>query len=155
MADQAITGLPVKTKSRIAATDYMLGIDSAEGYQMLIKDLGDYIIQTVQSSLMGSNQTLAAALNALNSNLNSIAGYINTGSYNDIKRSGLFVVGPSASDGPSANITCALINITTSIGASASGSSVKQIALPVATENSVYFRHFVGGSWSAWVAHSL
>ncbi len=69
MADQAITGLPVKTKSGIAATDYMLGIDSAEGYQMLIKDLGDYIIQTVQSNLMGSNQTLAAALSALNSNI--------------------------------------------------------------------------------------
>lgn len=67
MADQAITALPVKTASGIANTDYLLGIDSAEGYQMLIKDLGDYIIQNVQSSLMGSNQTLAAALTALNS----------------------------------------------------------------------------------------
>lgn len=67
MADQAITALPVKTASGIANTDYLLGIDSAEGYQMLIKDLGDYIIQNVQSSLMGSNQTLAAALTALDS----------------------------------------------------------------------------------------
>lgn len=67
MADQAITALPVKTASGIANTDYLLGIDSAEGYQMLIKDLGDYIIQNVQSSLMGSNQTIAAALTALNS----------------------------------------------------------------------------------------
>ena len=76
MADQAITALPKKTNSgsnKIAATDYMLGIDSAEGYQMLIKDLGDYIIQNVQSSLMGSNQTLAAALSALNSNTHILA----------------------------------------------------------------------------------
>ncbi len=77
MADQAITALPKKTNSgtnKIAATDYLLGIDSAEGYQMLIKDLGDYIIQNVQSSLAGSNQTLAAALSALNSKLLSTVG---------------------------------------------------------------------------------
>ncbi len=67
-ADQAITALPKKTSSGIAATDYLLGIDSAEGYQMLIQDLGNYIIQNVTSSLNGSNQTLAAALSALNSN---------------------------------------------------------------------------------------
>lgn len=71
-ADQAITALPKKTSSGIAATDYLLGIDSAEGYQMLIQDLGNYIIQNVTSSLNGSNQTLAAALSALNSNLTTL-----------------------------------------------------------------------------------
>ena len=72
MADQNITALPKKTasgSSAIAATDYLLGIDSAEGYQMLIQDLGDYIIQHATSSLAGSNQTLANAISALNSNL--------------------------------------------------------------------------------------
>ena len=70
MADQAITALPKKTysgSSKIAATDYLLGIDSAEGYQMLIQDLGEYIINRVTASLAGSNQTLAAAISALNS----------------------------------------------------------------------------------------
>ena len=71
MADQAITALPKKTysgSSQIASTDYLLGIDSAEGYQMLIQDLGEYIINRVTASLAGSTQTLASAISALNSN---------------------------------------------------------------------------------------
>lgn len=69
MADQNITELPVKTSSGITSSDYMLGIDSAEGYQMLIRDLGDYIIRNVQvNTIAGSNQTLKSALDALNSN---------------------------------------------------------------------------------------
>lgn len=70
MADQAITALPKKTysgSSQIAATDYLLGIDSAEGYQMLIQDLGEYIINRATASLAGSTQTLASAISALNS----------------------------------------------------------------------------------------
>ena len=69
MADQNITELPVKTSSGITSSDYMLGIDSAEGYQMLIRDLGDYIIRNVQvNTIAGANQTLKSALDTLNSN---------------------------------------------------------------------------------------
>lgn len=74
MADQAITALPKKTysgSSQIASTDYLLGIDSAEGYQMLIQDLGEYIINRATASLAGSTQTLASAISALNSKINS------------------------------------------------------------------------------------
>lgn len=70
MADQAITALPKKTysgSSQIASTDYLLGIDSAEGYQMLIQDLGEYIINKATANLAGSTQTLAYAISALNS----------------------------------------------------------------------------------------
>ena len=83
MADQAITALPKKTysgSSKIAATDYLLGIDSAEGYQMLIQDLGEYIINRVTASLAGSNQTLAAAISALNSNSYSLKSGTNAAS---------------------------------------------------------------------------
>lgn len=73
MADQNITELPVKTSSGMTSSDYMLGIDSAEGYQMLIKDLGDYIIRNVQvNTIAGANQTLKSALDTLNSNLQTI-----------------------------------------------------------------------------------
>jgi len=80
MADQAITALPKKTysgSSQIAATDYLLGIDSAEGYQMLIQDLGEYIINRATASLAGSTQTLASAISALNSKLNTMAVIVN------------------------------------------------------------------------------
>ena len=77
MADQAITALPKKTysgSSQIASTDYLLGIDSAEGYQMLIQDLGEYIINRATASLAGSTQTLASAISALNSKSNTYIG---------------------------------------------------------------------------------
>lgn len=77
MADQAITALPKKTysgSSQIASTDYLLGIDSAEGYQMLIQDLGEYIINRATASLAGSTQTLASAISALNSKTYSLSG---------------------------------------------------------------------------------
>lgn len=75
MADQNITELPVKTSSGMTSSDYMLGIDSAEGYQMLIKDLGDYIIRNVQvNTIAGANQTLKSALDTLNSNSNLLTG---------------------------------------------------------------------------------
>lgn len=63
--NQPITSLPIKTSSGMAATDYLLGIDSAEGYQMLIQDLGDYIIQHATSLLAGQSQTLASVISAL------------------------------------------------------------------------------------------
>lgn len=78
MADQAITALPKKTysgSSQIASTDYLLGIDSAEGYQMLIQDLGEYIINRATASLAGSTQTLASAISALNSKLTLTGEY--------------------------------------------------------------------------------
>ena len=44
MADQKITELPIKNVSGIQSADYLLGIDSAEGYQMLISSIGEYIL---------------------------------------------------------------------------------------------------------------
>lgn len=88
-AEQNITALPVKTSSGIAATDYLLGIDSAEGYRMLIQDLGDYIINHVSATLGGSAQTLAAAIGSTYNLVNSTAitsgldlnTFINPGNY--------------------------------------------------------------------------
>jgi len=100
MADQAITALPKKTysgSSQIASTDYLLGIDSAEGYQMLIQDLGEYIINRATASLAGSTQTLASAISALNSKLGRL---ITSGSLHDILAPGIYYIGSSVTDQP-------------------------------------------------------
>ena len=88
MADQAITALPKKTysgSSQIASTDYLLGIDSAEGYQMLIQDLGEYIINRATASLAGSTQTLASAISALNSKMGDVRFYFYRGTNTEIE----------------------------------------------------------------------
>lgn len=69
MADETtrVVDLPVKATSNISLADYLMGIDAAEGYQMLIGDLARKIIETYTgSSLAGSAQTLKAALDGLN-----------------------------------------------------------------------------------------
>lgn len=73
MADQNITELPIKTNSGVASTDYMLGIDSAEGYQILVRDVAKYIVENYNgSTIAGSAQTVQSAVNALNSNLQTV-----------------------------------------------------------------------------------
>lgn len=69
MADETtrVVDLPVKATSNISLADYLMGIDAAEGYQMLIGDLAQKIVETYTgSSLAGSAQTLKAALDGLN-----------------------------------------------------------------------------------------
>ena len=65
--EQNITALPVKTNTGVANSDYFMGIDSAEGYQILIRDLAKYIMENYNgSTLAGSAQTPKAAIDALN-----------------------------------------------------------------------------------------
>lgn len=69
MADQKITELPIKNVSAIQLADYLLGIDSAEGYQMLISDLAKKIIEAYSgSSLGGAAQTLKSAIDTVTTN---------------------------------------------------------------------------------------
>ena len=66
--EQNITALPVKTNTGVANSDYFMGIDSAEGYQILIRDLAKYIMENYNgSTLAGQAQTPKAAIDALNS----------------------------------------------------------------------------------------
>lgn len=66
--EQNITALPVKTNTGVANSDYFMGIDSAEGYQILIRDVAKYIMENYNgSTLAGSAQTPKAAIDALNS----------------------------------------------------------------------------------------
>ena len=69
MADQKITELPIKGVSGINLADYLLGIDAAEGYQMLISDLAKKIIeQYAGSTLAGTAQPIKDALDTVAEN---------------------------------------------------------------------------------------
>lgn len=80
MADQKITELPIKGTSGINLADYLLGIDSAEGYQMLISDLAKKIVESYSgSSLAGSSRTLKNALDTIASNAGGNMATIESG----------------------------------------------------------------------------
>lgn len=81
MADQKITELPIKTSTGINLADYLLGIDSAEGYQMLISDIAKKIVEDYAgSTLLGTAQSVASALN----NLLSATALINSNYFTQI-----------------------------------------------------------------------
>ena len=81
MADQKITELPIKTSAGINLTDYLLGIDSAEGYQMLVSDIAKKIVEDYAgSTLLGTAQSVASALE----NLKGATALINSNYYTQI-----------------------------------------------------------------------
>ena len=80
MADQKITELPIKGVSGINLADYLLGIDAAEGYQMLISDLAKKIIeQYAGSSLAGTAQPIKDALDTVAENASGNLATIESG----------------------------------------------------------------------------
>ena len=149
MADQAITALPKKTysgSSKIAATDYLLGIDSAEGYQMLIQDLGEYIINRVTASLAGSNQTLAAAISALNSKTTPLVSGVGlwNGNIDTYKTTGVGWIQMPSSTGTSPGFEYfALLVFETG-----NSGIVAQIAIDLNGQSKT--RIFANGNWKTW-----
>lgn len=62
------TDLPLETSNTLDGTEKIIGFDVNQGKAITVAELAEYILQKKVSSLAGSNQTLAAALTALNSN---------------------------------------------------------------------------------------
>ena len=154
MADQNITELPVKTSSGITSSDYMLGIDSAEGYQMLIRDLGDYIIRNVQvNTIAGANQTLKSALDTLNSKTSNgasfpfIANDVNAADY-DILPVGLVYNQGVGEHCPDSN---GYYLVLTCKARSNYENSKCQLAFSFFTSGVVKYRAQTGGTWREWV----
>ena len=158
MADQAITALPKKTysgSSKIAATDYLLGIDSAEGYQMLIQDLGEYIINKATASLAGSTQTLASAIGALNSTTSwhtvpssvttiaSFQDYID----NQIATNGFFYGYMTAN----VSVNAGLGNIGHYIFAEANSTNYRFVQAVSSNSNNKYTMIKFNGTWMNWI----
>jgi hypothetical protein len=108
MADQNITELPIKTNTGIASTDYMLGIDSAEGYQILVRDVAKYIVENYNgSTILGSAQTVKDAFTSLKNSAYDLSKgtVIPSGANLDT-----YFATPGTYYSPSATITNSLVN---------------------------------------------
>lgn len=85
MADQKVTELPIKGTSGINLADYLFGIDSAEGYQMLISDLAKKIVEEYSgSSVAGSAQTLKVALDGIANTKGNKAIWVDMGTVSSL-----------------------------------------------------------------------
>lgn len=77
--EQKITDLPQKTAaSQISASDNLLGIDVADGYQVSVRFFTDYVLETQTRTINGQSQTVVASINALGSAQTALAGRMNT-----------------------------------------------------------------------------
>lgn len=159
MADQNITELPVKTSSGMTSSDYMLGIDSAEGYQMLIKDLGDYIIRNVQvNTIAGANQTLKSALDTLNSNTALLmrpdsSGTLSSGNANNVTQTGNWLItNTSAVENiPSGLTGWWLLNVDRTYHDNNGNVLLQKLYRMGDVDQGVYMRGLSRTTWSNWV----
>lgn len=77
--EQKITDLPQKTAaSQISASDNLLGIDAAEGYQVSVQFFTDYVLETQTRTINGQSQTIVASINALGTAQTALAGRMTT-----------------------------------------------------------------------------
>ena len=67
MGDINATDLTAETLATLDGQENVVLFDTAEGKKVSLQVLADYVVQKATESLLGSNQTVAAALAALNS----------------------------------------------------------------------------------------
>lgn len=137
----------------ISNSDFVRAVTSAGASRRItVSNLAKQIIEGYAgSTVAGSAQSVKSALDSLNSNMASFAGWKTGGSFNDYRRTGMFMLN-GVSEAPSSAVsTYALLVITSSpITVSADASTCKQIAFAV-NGNSFWSRQYIGGSWSAWL----
>lgn len=146
-----IKDLATRTAKMITGNAYF-GVDNGanEVRKIDYKELAKQIIEEYNlSTLAGSAQSVQGALNALNSNLTSITGWKNSGSFNDLKKSGLYMVS-QLTDGPDVSgISTWAVLVMSSGATGVDGTTVKQMAF-VQNGNSIFTRQLIAGTWSAW-----
>lgn len=155
MADQKITELPIKTSTGINLTDYLLGIDSAEGYQMLVSDIAKKIVEDYAgSSLAGSAQSITSAftqvplLAGVNTILTSgtdLNTVTTVGTYNASN-----AVARSLMNGPE-GVTLSAFRMTVERALGTGSELYRQTIILGASVYSGYRRYTAGRvTWSAW-----
>lgn len=76
MADVNVTDLTQETYSTMDGTEQVIMFDSAEGKRATVAAVGEYVLKKLTTSLNGSTQTVANALDSLNSEFSDRFGNI-------------------------------------------------------------------------------
>ena len=153
-------------KAAPADSDTMMIKDNAAtgkpNKRVLFSGLWDWIVSKLANAVISSLTTnpktvtggmnaLQTAVNTLDSNLNSIAGYKSTGSFNDLKKSGLYMVN-GLTDGPNVSgVSTWAVQVLSSGVVGTDGATVKQVAY-VESGDKIYTRQLIAGTWSGWIA---
>ena len=152
MADQKITELPIRTSTGINLTDYLLGIDSAEGYQMLVSDIAKKIVEDYAgSTLLGTAQSVASALTqcmGLYGNTRITGG----NDLNSVTNFGTYYIQSSTDARNISNVpeeSTMRIYVT---AARKDANYIQQVAYPY-DKDYYYIRNGsnTGSSWTAWI----
>lgn len=152
MADQKITELPIKTSTGINLTDYLLGIDSAEGYQMLVSDIAKKIVEDYAgSTLLGRTQSVASALTqcmGLYGNTRITAG----NDLNSVTDFGTYYIQSAADAGAISNTPEGAVMRIYVTAARRDANYVQQVAYPY-DKDYYYIRNGskTGSSWTEWI----
>lgn len=156
MADQKITELPIKTSTGINLADYLLGIDSAEGYQMLVSDIAKKIVEDYAgSTLLGQSQSVQSALGAVESLSGAHSGAIvNDTDLNMIVTEGVYsasnTVAKSVTNGPTGLNAAFKLRVERSLGV---GSTWLRQTLTIGASTYTTYRRYStnnGSTWDTW-----
>ena len=150
MADQKVNELSTATP---ALTDYIMGMGSSAEYKALVSAVAKKIVEDYAgSSLAGSNQSIKAALDGLNSNLATTyfaktSGNINTSNIDGFTTAGIYsgyieVIGIL---GLSSSNSYGLLIVSCPPNAQRIGQYILAPSAGV-----LAMRYYGGSSWTAW-----
>ena len=161
MADINATDLTPETLSTLDGQENVVLFDTAEGKKVSLQVLADYVVQKATESLMGSNQTVAAAFTALNSNAflywtpdNSIPSDSDLDSY---MTPGCYYVASGAIAGTIShipNVSGGRLDIqSVQFVSKTSSDGAKRLMQTYTCGNAnilIYKRYWNGSSWGSW-----
>ncbi len=157
MADQKITELPIKTSAQMNLSDYLLGIDSAEGYQMLVSDIAKKIVEDYAgSTLLGQSQSVVDAFGMVKSLGGAFGGAIESNT--DLNT--LVTVGEyTASNTVAKTVTNApdgtndAFKLTVEKSLNIGSAWIRQTLMFAALAYTAFTRYSTNGgsTWAAWV----
>ncbi len=144
MADINVTDLTQETVSTMDGSEQVIMFDSAEGKRATVAAVGEYVLKKLTTSLNGSNQTVAAALASLNSDLNNRFKTVASGSIYDLTTTGMYYCQNAVTDKPVNNGGLLIVGAF-------SATNLARLYISNAANVSLYVSRTSGSTTSEWI----